>query len=137
MTSFGSLLLLKSGLSSYQNTESSGTSRWGDYCTVCTDPADPASFWRIQMYPSGPSIWSTQITQLLTSPLQLTIATAGTNALLSWPSLANGFQLEFSTALDVIGSWSKVTQRTATNGNLISVLVPASGEHQFFRLHRT
>jgi len=55
------------------------TSRWGDYSATSVDPSDPNSFWTIQMYPSGPAAWSTQITQILTvpSPVRLTVCLIG------------------------------------------------------------
>jgi hypothetical protein len=135
VTSFGGLILLQSGVASYQSTGSSGTSRWGDYSTTCVDPSDPTQFWTIQMYPSGPATWSTQITQLLTGPLRLTIAPAGQNVLISWSATATGFQLQSSTTLGPTASWSAVPQTPNVIGNTASVLVPAvSPQRQFFRL---
>jgi hypothetical protein len=143
VTTFGSLILLKSGTVSYHGddeliAELLGdplSSRWGDYSATSVDPADPSRFWTIQMYPSDTNVWSTQITELITVPLpSLTIATAGTNVLVSWPAFATGFQLQSTPALLPTNNWSLVTQTLVTNGNLISTLVPISGTQKYFRL---
>ncbi len=133
VTSFGGLVLLQAGAASYQ--DGSGTeSRWGDYSTTTVDAADPSSFWTIQMYPAGPSTWATQVTELRTAELVLSIAPAGTNVLLSWTSLAGGAQLQSKNELSGSGSWASVSQTPATNGDLISVQVPVSAQPRFFRL---
>ncbi len=119
-------------------------SRWGDYSTVSVDPSDPTHFWTIQMLPIYDSLldsgdlWQTQITELITSLAspQLTIALAGTNATISWPSSAAGFQLQSATDLTASTVWSSVTQTPSTNGNTISVLMPVSSGRQFFRLQK-
>jgi hypothetical protein len=135
VTTFGGPILLQSGSASYQNTDSSGTSRWGDYSSTCVDPSDPTQFWTIQMYPSGPATWSTQISQLLTGPLKLTISAAGQNVLISWPASATSFQLQSSTTLGPTASWSIVPLTPNIIGNTASVLLPAlSPQRQFFRL---
>ena len=119
-------------MASYQDGGSE--SRWGDYSATTVDASDPTSFWTIQMYPSAPGIWSTQVTQIRTAPLRLDIATSGTDLVLSWTSLAGAAQLQSTSDLLAGASWSVVTQTTVTNGNVISVRVPASGGPQFFRL---
>jgi len=134
VTTFGKLTLLRSGTASYQNTDSSGISRWGDYSTTSVDPADPTHFWTIQMYASGPSTWSTQISELVTAPLLLSLSSSGTNVLVSWPSAAGDFQLQSSTNFMAASMWSAVQLSPTTNGNSISLLVPAVGIQQFFRL---
>jgi hypothetical protein len=134
VTTFGNLLLLQAGAASYQDGTGSQESRWGDYSTTTVDAADPTSFWTIQMYPADASTWATQVTQLRTAQLRLNIAPAGTNVLLSWTSLAGGAQLETAATLTPNSSWSGVTQTPATNGNAISVLVPALSGPQYFRL---
>jgi len=134
ITTFGSLMLLQAGVASYQDNTRKMESRWGDYSTTTVDAADPTSFWTIQMYPSAGSTWATQITQLRTAPLLLNIAPAGTNVVLSWTSLAGGAQPQRRASLSPSSSWSDVTQNLVTNGNLISVQVPASSGPQFFRL---
>jgi hypothetical protein len=152
-TAFGNGILLQPGSVSYYDAneiygellDTPTTSRWGDYSTLSVDAADPTQFWSIQMYPSGvdsssgldEGIWSTQITQLLTSlpSPQLAIALVGTNAMVSWSSAAAGYQLQSATNLNSSAVWSSVTQTLSTNGSVISVLVPVSGGQQFFRLH--
>jgi hypothetical protein len=138
VTKFGKLLMLQAGAASYQNLAPNGGNYWGMYSTTCTDPTDPTIFWTINMFASGPSTWSTQITQLLTSPSpQLSIANTGPNLLLSRPRTSVPFQLQSTPSLTGTNSWSGVTAATATNGNTVSVLVPARGAASFFRLLQT
>ena len=140
VTTFGNLLLLHSGTASYQDQPgvdpSQYNSRWGDYSATSVDPADPNSFWTIQMYPSGPAAWSTQITQLLTvpGPVRLTVGLSGTNLQVSWPGTSALLQLQSTTNVVPGSSWLAVTQTPVTTGNVTSVLVPPSGRQQFFRL---
>ncbi len=136
VVTFGDLQLLKAGTASYQNTDSTGVSRWGDYSAASVDPTDPNRFWTIQMYPSSPSAWSTQITELITRQLALTIAHVSTNVLISWPSAATGFQLQFSPALSSVNTWSPVTQPPTTSNHQFTVSLPISGIQQFFRLSK-
>lgn len=150
VTTFGSRVLLQAGVISYHGDDEillgDPTSRWGDYSTISVDPNDPTRFWSIQMYPSGTftdsfgdhDAWSTQITELITSPPapELSIVLSGANILISWPSSATGFQLQSAPGLNAPVIWSGVTQTPSTNGNTISVLMPVSGAHQFFRLQK-
>jgi hypothetical protein len=140
VTTFGNLLLLHAGTASYQDEPgvdpSLYNSRWGDYSATSVDPSDPNSFWTIQMYPSGPSVWSTRITQLLTvpSPVRLTVSLTGTNLLVSWTGSAALLQLQSTTSVAPVSVWSPVTQTPVTSGNVTSVQLPATGRQQFFRL---
>jgi hypothetical protein len=150
VTSFGNLLLLQFGVTSYHGDDETildpfeglpPLSRWGDYSTLSVDPNDSTRFWCVQMFPSDPAnndVWSTQITELLTSlPLpQLSITRAGTDAMVSWPGSAAGYQLKSTTSLVSPVAWSNVTNTESTNGGTISVLVPVSGGQQFFRLQK-
>jgi hypothetical protein len=79
-------------------------------------------------------VWSAQITQLLTAPLQLAVTPAGTNVVISWTSLVTGFQLQTATTLSAAGGWSAVAQPPVLNGSVFSVTIPANGSKQFFRL---
>lgn len=154
-TSFGSRVLLRTGANNYHDAneilaqllgDPVVDSRWGDYSAMSVDPNDPTRFWTIQTYPSGldpggsgVGIWSTQITELITTqtgtipPPQLTIAPAGTNVLVSWSSSASSFQLQTTTNLPA-SSWALASQTRSTNGGLISMLIPKSASRQFFRL---
>ena len=134
VTSFNDLLLLKAGVASYHNTASGSDNRWGDYSATSVDPSDPTHFWTVQMYPSGPSTWSTQVIELLTGAPRLTVAAAGANVMISWPSYAAGLELQSSESLAPSATWTNVTQVTFTNGNQVTVVVPASAALQFFRL---
>src|SRR5258706_4442179 len=134
-TYFDAMMLLKAGVVSYQNTDSSGYSRWGDYSATSVDPTDPTKFWTIQMYPSTAGAWSTQITQILTTQVQLAIAKVGTNVMVSWPNLAASFQLQASSDVSDPLGWINVTDVPQLNGQLLYVQLPImSGQQQFFRL---
>ena len=131
---FGNPILLQAGAASYQLPDpSSGISRWGDYSATTLDPSDPGRFWTIQMYPRGASTWATRITELIISPVELTIAASGTGVQLSWPAAATGFQLQRASNL-VPPDWLPVTQMPTISNNRATVLLPASGAGGFFRL---
>jgi hypothetical protein len=141
VTTFGSPLLMKAGISVYHGddeilAELEGlpiVSRWGDYSATSVDPSNPNRFWTIQMYPSGSDVWSTQITELITTPqILLSINPAGTNVVLSWPNVP-GYHVQ-STANLSPTSWANVTQTPVTNIDHIAVTVPISASRQFFRL---
>lgn len=150
VTTFGNLLLLQSGVTSYHGDDETiydpllgipPLSRWGDYSTLSVDPDDPAHFWCIQMYPSDAAnsdVWSTQITEVMTSlpAPQLSITLAGANAVVSWSGYASGYQLQSTASLTPPIAWSNVAQTPSTNGDTISVLMPISGGQQFFRLQK-
>jgi hypothetical protein len=150
-TTFGSGILLQSGIVSYHDlNEVYGdlldmpvTSRWGDYSTLSVDPNDPTQFWTIQMYPSdedsdlGTGVWSTKIIQLIaTAPPQLTITPSGTNVLISWPLYAANYQLFSATSLNQPVTWNSVSQPTVTNGLQISVTLAQTGSQNFYRLQK-
>jgi hypothetical protein len=138
LTTFGSPILLKSSLVSYQGDDEvfDPTSRWGDYSATSVDPSDPNRFWTIQEYASDTNVWSTQITELLTAPVQLTIARAGPNITMSWPSLLAGYQLQATLGLIPPVTWTNVTQTPSTNGSQASVMLPIGPGERFFRLLR-
>jgi hypothetical protein len=132
---FGNLLLLKAGKASYQSLDSdSGASRWGDYSATSGDPADPSRFWTIQAIPTAKSIWATQITELITSPVALTVTFASTNILVSWPAAATGFQLQYSPTVPPTENWARVTNSPAVANNQFTLSLPLSGNAGFFRL---
>jgi hypothetical protein len=143
VTTFGSPVLLQSGAISYHgdDEDTSGlglgnpTSRWGDYSTTSVDPADPNRFWTIQEYPSDTNVWTTQITELVTTtPAQLAIARAGTNITISWSSLLAGYHLQATTSLVSPATWTNVTQTVSTNGSQASVTLPIDAGQRLFRL---
>ncbi|MBU6400632.1 MAG: hypothetical protein KGS61_09960, partial [Verrucomicrobia bacterium] len=136
---FGSLLLLKAGLASYQNvdpTDPSGTSRWGDYSATSVDPVNPTHFWTIQMYPADSATWATQITELITDAIALTAKVSGTNLVLTWPGAASGFQLQSTPNLSPTNTWTTVTQPPILSNNLFTVSLPLGGSQVFFRVTR-
>lgn len=145
VTSFGSPLVLQTGAVSYHGLDEvlaqllgdPPFSRWGDYSATTVDPSNPNHFWTIQMFPSDPAddtVWSTRVTQLITSPgVMLTIRPSGNNVVLSWPITATAYHLQSAASLQAPVAWSAVGQTPLTNGASLTVTLPASGQ-QFFRL---
>lgn len=132
VTTFGTPLLLKSGSASYQNTDSTGTSRWGDYSATSVDPVDPNRFWTIQEFASARRVWSTQVTELITGFPSLSFAQSGNNLIVSWSGTI--FNLETTSNL-ANPQWVPVTQNLSTNNGIVTAQLPASGGSGFFRLH--
>ena len=132
---FGKLLLLKAGEASFQAPDFTGTTRWGDYSATSVDPSDPSRFWTIQAYPAGASTWATQITELITSSLTLSIAAATTDIQISWPA-SSGLQLHYSTDLSPLANWSRVPQTPLIANDQAMVSLPVAGNAGFFRLQR-
>jgi len=64
VTTFGTPLLLRAGVSRYELTGGAITARWGDYSATVVDPTDPFTFWTFQEWVSAENTWATQITQL-------------------------------------------------------------------------
>jgi len=130
--SFGNLTLLAAGSTSYQNTDFSGISRWGDYSATSVDPEDPNRFWTIQSIATGDSTWTTQITEIITG-LALSITSVGDRVVISWPAAATEYQLQSSSTLNPT-DWSPVSQAPTVNDGIASVSLPAIGAPTFFRL---
>jgi hypothetical protein len=131
VTTFGRPLLLKAGTASYQNVDSNGFNRWGDYSATSVDPVDPTRFWTIQEIATGPDVWSTQVTELLTSSPTLSIASAGNNVSLSWTGA--GFILQTTTDLGHPG-WAPLSVNLSTNNDVVTAQLPTTGPQTFFRL---
>lgn len=131
VTSFGTPLLLKAGITSYQNPDSTGASRWGDYSATSVDPADPSRFWTIQEFASGRRTWSTQVTELLIGFPNLSSSISGGNLVLSWSGSLFSLQ---STANLANPNWAAVTQNLSTNNGVVTAQVPTASGSGFFRL---
>jgi hypothetical protein len=132
---FGDLTLLKAGEASYQTPDSSGTSRWGDYSATTVDPADPNRFWTIQAYPSDTMTWTTQVTEIITTPIQLAIVRTASGIRISWPSSATSFQLQQSDALSPAPQdWLAAPDLPAIAQNRASILVSPANTARFYRL---
>ena len=112
--------MLKAGSASYKFTDSNyGATRWGDYSATSVDPIDPTRFWTIQMVPSAPQVYFTQITEVraVKQPV-LTLDLIAPNVTLSWPLSLASFTLQTSTNLGsaaVWGSPSPATRPTTTS----------------------
>ena len=135
VTTFGPPVLLKAGLASYNLPGLDGTSRWGDYSAINVDPADPSRFWTIQMVATATSRWSTQITELrlVARPMLQLTKNAGLITL-AWPATPNSFRLEISTNLTLPTAWMLFPTPPTSNAGFLSITLPATGRHEFFRL---
>ncbi|MEB3248682.1 MAG: PEP-CTERM sorting domain-containing protein [Merismopediaceae bacterium] len=71
-TTFGNRLLLKQGSASYEIL-GGGYNRWGDYSATVLDPSDPTgrTFWTFQEFAAGSTQWSTQITEIKLSKVNV------------------------------------------------------------------
>lgn len=137
VTTFGPLVLLKAGVTTYNVPETDGTSRWGDYSAINVDPTDPSRFWTIQMVVTAINQWSIQITELrlvVRPALSLTRTTNAATLTLRWPATAASFHLEANTNLALPAAWTPFPQSPVTNAGNLSVTFPPTGIHQFFRL---
>ena len=136
VTSFGPPLLLKAGSASYKLTSASyGATRWGDYSATSADPSDPTRFWTIQMVPSAPQVYVTQITEVraVKQPL-LTLVQTSPDVLLTWPVTLATFELQAADSAGPGALWGPANANYATNSGVISATVPASPNGAFFRL---
>jgi hypothetical protein len=140
VTTFGPPLLLKAGTASYSAPDPNrGVSRWGDYSATSLDPADPTTFWTIQMLPIASQTYITQITSLRAvkqppQPPALTLTLALPNVILSWPASGATFTLQTTPAVAPAADWTPASATYATNGAVVSATVPASSTTAFFRL---
>ena len=142
VTTFQGPFLMQSGVTDYHGDdeiidEFEGLpvfSRWGDYSTTSVDPNDPNIFWTIQMYPSDSDVWSTQVTQIITGPPQLTIAVANGTVTVSWYVNSDAFMLESNTNLNT-SAWLPISaDNYTTNNGVVSYEEPASVSAKMFRL---
>ena len=135
---FGSRQALKTASVSYSVIDSDGVSRWGDYSATSVDPKDPTHFWTIQMYPSASKSWSTQITELIVTPVipvpSLTITPTSSGLTVSWPTGFDGFQLQTAPDLSSSSVWTPVVQAPVLANTLLSLVFPNADQARFFRL---
>ncbi|MFT7679568.1 MAG: hypothetical protein ACI8QC_003572, partial [Planctomycetota bacterium] len=57
-------ILYKAGEGSYQNLDSFGRNRWGDYSLTSIDPVDDLTFWTVQEYAQPSNRWGTWMAEL-------------------------------------------------------------------------
>jgi len=131
---FGSIVLLKAGVASYRTN--SPYNPWGNYSATVADPADPARFWALTMYAASASAWGMQITELIAAPLALSVSRAGTNILVSWPSAAAEYKLQYNPTMAGLSAtnWALAPQAPTLNGSQLTVSVAATGPARYFRL---
>src|SRR5262249_48117474 len=65
VTTFGSPMLLVSGVGTYEVTGCGTRNRWGDYSATSRDPSDPGIFWTTQEFVSSTNNWNTRITEIM------------------------------------------------------------------------
>lgn len=68
-TQFGPPVLLRAGVSDFVRLDTGGRNRWGDYSATTLDPTDPRRFWTIQEFVSSTDIYSTQISEIIVTPV--------------------------------------------------------------------
>ena len=106
--------------------------------SVCVLGAGCAAFRasQPQLQPGqAPATRNNFVTELLTAVPQLTIARAGTNALLSWPGTAIPFDLQ--SKLNVAATnWTMVNGSFPATNGLVYAVVPLTTNPKFFRLQQ-
>jgi hypothetical protein len=71
---------------------------------------------------------------LVGSPPSLTIALAGTQIVLAWPTNAGNYVLQTTTNLASQPNWNAVTNTPSGIGSSDAVTLPITNTGQFFRL---
>lgn len=134
---FGDLTLLKAGTATYDIVGSNlSMNHWGDYSTTSLDPVDSNRFWTVQVVPVERQVWSTQITELITSPLRLNISVdSDGNLVASWPTAASGFELYAASILSA-GDWAPVAGTPELKRDRFVVTMPPAGAQGFLRLQK-
>jgi hypothetical protein len=92
------------------------------------DPADPPSTWP----PASDNTFRVDNIAYIISP-RLSIARAGENVLLSWPTNSDGFVLQ-QNANPGTPTWQTVTNTPVVNNGVNQVMLPATGAEALFRL---
>lgn len=104
-------------------------------------PTLPPGRYDLQVGKNGSGEVSTNETYALAFEffnIALAISQTNTNAVLSWPLVPTGFQLESATNLTPPITWTAVTNLVSVNTNLNEniVIVQLTNGNQFFRLQR-
>jgi hypothetical protein len=142
VTTFNAPILLQSGVTDYHGDDEVADpllglpafSRWGDYSTTSVDPNDSNIFWTIQMYPSDTDVWSTQVSQIITGPPELSIVVADGIVTVSWLVNSDTFTLESNTSLES-SIWTPISPSNyTTNNGTVSYQEPVSASAKMFRL---
>jgi uncharacterized repeat protein (TIGR03803 family) len=81
------------------------------------------------------TVFSIALAPGVTPPIpMLTISHSGTNAILTWPTNATGFTLQFTTNLDSPADWTAVTSAPGILSTNNAVTNVVSGKQKFYRL---
>jgi hypothetical protein len=70
------------------------------------------------------------------SPVKLSIAQGGADAVISWPASPAGFLLQSAPSLNLPIAWQTVNTASVLSNGMNTVVFPNSLSMQFFRLHR-
>ena len=85
--------------------------------------------------PEAPQLNVGEAAWFYAPPPLLQLTTAGTNAVLSWPTASIDMQLQCAPQCGTPMTWTNVTQMPATNGTQLTVTVPVNPtQPQFYRL---
>ena len=111
-----------------------GTSTGGTYSVSGTIGQPDAGQMSGGNYSIKGGFWGlVSVIQTPGAPL-LSIAPAGTNAVISWPSPSTGFVLQENSDVVNINGWVNYGGVVSSNASTLSVTVPANVGNSYFRL---
>ena len=118
-----------------RNTISSGggTSSGGQFSISCTVGQPVCGLVKAGTVAMDQGFWADAVAVQTVGSPRLTLVRSGSNVILSWPSSATGFSLQFTTNLNP-AAWTSVAQTAVLSGTQYQVPVPAALQKQFFRL---
>jgi hypothetical protein len=67
ITTFDPVTQTHAGVADYENLDSDGRNRWGDYSATVIDPTDQQRIWTFQEFASATDQWSIRITEIILS----------------------------------------------------------------------
>lgn len=71
------------------------------------------------------------------SLVSLSLARAGTNAVITWPGFASEFNVESRTNLVGTNAWTTISSQPVLSNNVFQITLPATNAPRFFRLKRS
>ncbi len=103
-----------------------------DYTNLPPFPPPPMTNFPI-LPPLAPAALPAALSFTNLIPAAISIQPSGSNFIISWPALAQGYVLLGSGSSRPL-DWSTVPATTVTNGSVVSVTLPMADAPQFFRL---
>ncbi|MEM7623724.1 MAG: hypothetical protein AAF235_11045, partial [Planctomycetota bacterium] len=70
-TEFGPPIVLREGTANYENLDSFGRNRWGDYSATTVDPSNPDAIWTFQEFVLQQDVWGTHATEIIPGAMPL------------------------------------------------------------------